>query len=201
MCCGSDELLGMGNAGHGPLLEVAVPNVAETNSDLILSSGGHNFVVLSILSSGDMSYELDATLILDLCSWKPIIDLYLILLLNSLASEHWPIIYPEHKELFINIKSHHSYSQTNFLLRSYPLLIMGLPKNLLIPVLELWQSMSAIVGDLDPYPWVFQFQNAILGSVWVSATRWLGATLICLRCLYGHKPTQTPQTTWSKRVR
>jgi hypothetical protein len=68
MCCGSDELLGMGNAGHGPLLEVAVPNVAETNSDLILSSGGHNFVVLSILSSGDMSYELDATLILDLCS-------------------------------------------------------------------------------------------------------------------------------------
>ena len=54
--------------GHGLLLEVAVPNMAETNSDLILSSGGHNFVVLSILSSGDMSYELDATLILDLCA-------------------------------------------------------------------------------------------------------------------------------------
>ena len=64
MCCGSDELLRIGNARHGLLLEVAVPNVAETNSDLILSSGGHNFAVLSILSSGDMSYELDATLIL-----------------------------------------------------------------------------------------------------------------------------------------
>jgi len=50
------------------LLAVAVPNLAETNSDLILSSGGHNFAVLCILSSGDMSYELDATLILDLCA-------------------------------------------------------------------------------------------------------------------------------------
>jgi len=67
MCCGSDELLRIGNARHGLLLEVAVPNVAETNSDLILSSGGHNFTVLSILSSGDMSYDLDATIILDLC--------------------------------------------------------------------------------------------------------------------------------------
>jgi len=26
-------------------------------------------------------------------------------------------------------------------------------------------------GDPDPYPWVFQIQNAIPGSMWVSATR------------------------------
>jgi hypothetical protein len=38
--------------------------VAET----ILSSGGHNFIVLSILSSKDMYYELNATIILDLYS-------------------------------------------------------------------------------------------------------------------------------------
>jgi hypothetical protein len=68
MCCRSDELLGIGNVRHGLLLEVAVPNVAETNSDLILSSGGHNFTVLPILSSEDMSYDLDATIILDLCA-------------------------------------------------------------------------------------------------------------------------------------
>src|SRR5882762_7709017 len=35
---------------------------------------------------------------------------------------------------------------------------------------RLRQSMSALVGDPDPYPWVFQFQNAIIGSVWVPAT-------------------------------
>ena len=35
--------------------------------------------------------------------------------------------------------------------------------------------MSALVGDPDPYPWVFQIQNAIPGSVRVSATGWLGA--------------------------
>jgi hypothetical protein len=40
---------------------------------------------------------------------------------------------------------------------------------------RLMQSTSALTGDLDPYPWVFQFWNAILGSVWVS-TGWLGAT-------------------------
>src|SRR5882724_9322389 len=33
---------------------------------------------------------------------------------------------------------------------------------------RLMQSMSAPVGDSDPYPQVFQFQNAILGSMWVS---------------------------------
>ena len=32
------------------------------------------------------------------------------------------------------------------------------------------QDMSALVGDLDLYPQVFQIQNAIPGSVWVSAT-------------------------------
>ena len=32
-------------------------------------------------------------------------------------------------------------------------------------------STSALVGDLDLYPQVFQFQNVILGSMWVSATR------------------------------
>ena len=49
------------NAGHGPLLAVAVQNVAETvvvkQRPLILSSGGHNFPVLCILSSGNMSYN------------------------------------------------------------------------------------------------------------------------------------------------
>ena len=42
-----------------------------------------------------------------------------------------------------------------------------------LPVLK--QSMSALVGDLDLYPQVFQIQNAIPGSVWVLATGWLGA--------------------------
>ena len=41
---------------------------------------------------------------------------------------------------------------------------------------RLRQSMSALVGDQDLYPWVFQLQNAVIGSVWVSATRWLKAT-------------------------
>ena len=36
---------------------------------------------------------------------------------------------------------------------------------------RLRQGMSALVGDPDPYPQVFQFQNAIIGSVRVSATR------------------------------
>ena len=36
---------------------------------------------------------------------------------------------------------------------------------------RLRQSMSALMSDPDPYPWVFQFQNAIIGSVWVSAIR------------------------------
>ncbi len=35
---------------------------------------------------------------------------------------------------------------------------------------RLRQSMSALMGDPDLYLWVFQFQNAIIGSVWVSAT-------------------------------
>lgn len=33
---------------------------------------------------------------------------------------------------------------------------------------RLMQSMSALTGDPDPYPEVFQFQNAIFGSMWVS---------------------------------
>jgi hypothetical protein len=32
------------------------------------------------------------------------------------------------------------------------------------------QSTSALAGDPDPYPQVFQIQNAIPGSVQVSAT-------------------------------
>ena len=36
--------------------------------------------------------------------------------------------------------------------------------------------MSALMGDLDPYPQAFQIQNAIPGSMWVSATRRLRAT-------------------------
>ena len=34
------------------------------------------------------------------------------------------------------------------------------------------QSMSALMGNPDPYPWVFQIENAIPRSVWVSATGW-----------------------------
>ena len=40
---------------------------------------------------------------------------------------------------------------------------------------SLRQSTSALMGDPDPYPRVFQIQNAIPGSVRVSATGWLGA--------------------------
>jgi len=40
-----------------------------------------------------------------------------------------------------------------------------------VVVTALRQSMSALMGDPDPYPWVFQIQNAIPGSVRVSATR------------------------------
>ena len=36
-------------------------------------------------------------------------------------------------------------------------------------------NTSALAGDPDPYPRVFQIQNAIPGSVQVSATGWLGA--------------------------
>ena len=35
--------------------------------------------------------------------------------------------------------------------------------------------MSALVGDPDPNPWVFNFLIAILGSAPVSATRRLGS--------------------------
>jgi hypothetical protein len=48
--------------GHGPLLAVA-----ETVHS-ILSSGGHNFTVLSILPSKGLHYGLNATIILYLCS-------------------------------------------------------------------------------------------------------------------------------------
>jgi len=41
---------------------------------------------------------------------------------------------------------------------------------------DIRQSTSALVGDLDPYPRVFQIPNAIPGSVQVSATGWLRAT-------------------------
>ena len=41
------------------------------------------------------------------------------------------------------------------------------------------KGTSALVGDLDPYPWAFQFQNAILGSMWVSATRWFCKSKTC----------------------
>jgi hypothetical protein len=46
---------------------VAVPNVAETVTHLIFSSGGHNDTIPSMLSSKYMYYELNATIILDLC--------------------------------------------------------------------------------------------------------------------------------------
>jgi hypothetical protein len=43
------------------------------------------------------------------------------------------------------------------------------------PVEWVRQSTSALAGDLDLYLWVFPIQNAIPGSVWVSATGWLAA--------------------------
>ena len=43
-------------------------------------------------------------------------------------------------------------------------------------LLDLKQSTSALAGDPDPYPQVFQIPNAIPRYVQVSATRWLGAT-------------------------
>jgi hypothetical protein len=43
-------------------------NVAETVTHSILSSGGHNFTILSMLSSKDMYYKVNTTIILDLCS-------------------------------------------------------------------------------------------------------------------------------------
>ena len=49
-------------------------------------------------------------------------------------------------------------------------------------------NTSALVGDPDPYPRVFQIQNAIPGSMQVSATRWLGAVsqkLVGSRVLVG----------------
>ena len=61
----------------------------------------------------------------------------MILLLNSLASEQWPISYPD-QEIIININSYYSYSQTNFLLRAWPLVIMSLPKNLI----PFWDGMT-----------------------------------------------------------
>jgi hypothetical protein len=54
--------MGSPRLGHGLLLAVA-----ETVHS-ILSSGDHNFAVLSILPSKHMYYELNDTIILDLCS-------------------------------------------------------------------------------------------------------------------------------------
>jgi hypothetical protein len=45
---------------------VAVPNVAETVTHLIFSSGGHNDTIPSMLSSKYMYYELSAAILLDL---------------------------------------------------------------------------------------------------------------------------------------
>ena len=64
----SDLLAVMGNPGLGcgHFGVWLCPNVAETVTHLILRSGGHNFAILSMLSSKHMYYELDATIILDL---------------------------------------------------------------------------------------------------------------------------------------
>jgi hypothetical protein len=43
-------------------------NVAETVTHSILSSGGHNFTIISMLSSKDMYYKVNTTIILDLYS-------------------------------------------------------------------------------------------------------------------------------------
>jgi hypothetical protein len=53
---------------------------------------------------------------------------------------------------------------------------------------KLRQSTSVLMGDPDPYPWVFQIQNALPGSMRVSATRWLRAAsqkLVGSRVLVG----------------
>ena len=75
-----------------------------------MSSGGQNFTVLSILSSKDMYYELNSTIILDWWSnmhpWKTILGLSsspLIFLLNLLAWAQWTIRYLEHKGFIANI--------------------------------------------------------------------------------------------------
>jgi hypothetical protein len=54
----------MGNPGLGcrPLLEVAVPNVAETMTHPVLSTCGHNSQVLSIISGEDIYYEPNDTI-------------------------------------------------------------------------------------------------------------------------------------------
>jgi hypothetical protein len=59
----------MGNPGlgRGHFWRWLCQNVAETVTHLILSSGGHNDTIPSMLSSKYMYYELNATIILDLC--------------------------------------------------------------------------------------------------------------------------------------
>ena len=59
-------------------------------------SGGQISTVLSILSSKDMCYELNATIILDWCS-------NLMFLLDLLAWAQWTIRSLEHKEFIANI--------------------------------------------------------------------------------------------------
>jgi len=60
----------MGNPGlgRGHFGRWLCQNVAETVTHSILSSGGHNFTILSMLSSKDMYYRLNNTIILNLCS-------------------------------------------------------------------------------------------------------------------------------------
>ena len=43
-------------------------------------------------------------------------------------------------------------------------------RNLVPMTFQIRLNTSALAGDPDPYPWVFQIQNAIPGSIWVSAT-------------------------------
>ena len=55
----------MGNPGlgSGPLLEVAVQNVAETVTHPVLSSPGPNSTVLSMISGKDIYCELNNTIL------------------------------------------------------------------------------------------------------------------------------------------
>jgi hypothetical protein len=60
----------MGNPGlgHNHFWPWLCYNVAEPVTHSILSSDGHNFPILSVLSSKNMYYKLNTTIILDLCS-------------------------------------------------------------------------------------------------------------------------------------
>src|SRR6266436_2452713 len=83
--------------------------------------------------------------------------------------------------IFFPFKCHLTWCHLNIYSRNTPTLFFGYTNNyllqnyidLLFVIHSMWQvthptrlrqSMSALIGDPDLYPWVFQFQNAIIGS-------------------------------------